>query len=233
MNWKRWLIIGAITAAVAAVAGPWLYINVIEGDAPAPLTAASADGPQAAGALTSDSSARSGATDGTWNVTSGSLVGYRVNEVLFGQSTTAVGRTTDIAGTMQIDGTTIESASFTVQMASITSDQQRRDGQFNGRIMDTSTYPTSMFVLSDPITFSSVPAGGSPVTKTVTGELTLHGTTKQVKVDLTGARNGATITVKGAIPIVFADWNIPNPSFGPVTTEDHGILEFALNFGHA
>ena len=37
----------------------------------------------------------------------------------------------------------------------------------------------------------------------------------------------------GRTPITFADWNISNPSFGPVTTEDNGVLEFALNFAHA
>ncbi len=37
----------------------------------------------------------------------------------------------------------------------------------------------------------------------------------------------------GSIPITFADWNIANPSFGPVSTDDNGVLEFALNFGRA
>ena len=45
---------------------------------------------------------------------------------------------------------------------------------------------------------------------------------------------GSTIQVAGSIPITFADWNISNPSFAPlVTTEDHGVLEFALDFAHA
>jgi len=39
--------------------------------------------------------------------------------------------------------------------------------------------------------------------------------------------------VAGSIPITFADWNIANPSFGPVSTDDNGVLEFALNFGRA
>ena len=33
---------------------------------------------------------------------------------------------------------------------------------------------------------------------------------------------------------MFADWNIPNPSFGGVvTTEDNVTLEFLLTFAHA
>lgn len=46
--------------------------------------------------------------------------------------------------------------------------------------------------------------------------------------------SGSTIQVSGRIPITFADWDIPNPSFvGVVTTRDHGTLEFLLNFTHA
>jgi hypothetical protein len=47
-------------------------------------------------------------------------------------------------------------------------------------------------------------------------------------------RAGSVVQVAGSIPITFADWSIPNPSFGGVvTTDDHGVLEFALNFAHA
>jgi len=52
-------------------------------------------------------------------------------------------------------------------------------------------------------------------------------------VDLTTRRTGNRIEVSGSIPIRFADWNIPNPSFGPVTTQDHGVLEFLLVFAHS
>jgi hypothetical protein len=38
------------------------------------------------------------------------------------------------------------------------------------------------------------------------------------------------LQVSGAIPVTFADYTIPNPSFGPVTTEDHGEIEFLLAF---
>ena len=43
-------------------------------------------------------------------------------------------------------------------------------------------------------------------------------------------RSGDTFEVAGQIPVTFADYDIGNPSFGPVTTEDHGILEFRLAF---
>jgi hypothetical protein len=32
------------------------------------------------------------------------------------------------------------------------------------------------------------------------------------------------------IPVVFADYGIPSPSFGPATVEDNGEIEFLVTF---
>ena len=55
-------------------------------------------------------------------------------------------------------------------------------------------------------------------------------TTKAVTVELTVQRDGDTVNVSGSIPVTFADYGIANPSFGPVTTEDNGEVEFLLAF---
>lgn len=225
-NWRRWILIGVLAIPAAVVGGPYIYIHFIEGKAPAPLTLTDATPATTATATVP--------LDGTWTVASGSRVGYRVKEVLFGQSNTAVGRTSKIDGTITIDGTTVNAATFTVDMTTMSSDQQRRDRQFNARIMDTSTYPTATFTLSEPINLGSIPAEGVTGTALATGKLTLHGTTRSVTFTVTGRRTGSSIQVSGSIPITFADWNLPNPSFGGVvTTEDNGSLEFLLNFTHA
>lgn len=224
---KVWSIAG-IGVLALVIGGPWVYIHLIQGDAPPPL---------ALDSTSASSSASGGATgpspatgDGSWAVTGDSVVGYRVNEVLFGQSADAVGRTSAITGTMTLDGATVTDASFTVDMTTVTSDESRRDGQFNGRIMETSVYPTATFTLSEPIDLGTLPDANADVTATATGELTLHGVTKTVTFDIQGRYTGSQVEVAGSIPITFADWNISNPSFGPVTTEDHGILEFSLVF---
>lgn len=216
----RWLLAGTVLAVAALVGGPFVYINVVRGEAPAPLTLA----PE------STSSIAAAPSGGEWTASAGSQVGYRVNEVLFGQRAAAVGRTDAVTGSMKVDDTTIESARFTVDMTTVRSDQDRRDRQFNGRIMDTTTYPTSTFELSEPISFDAVPGEGEPVTRSVSGKLTLRGTTRTVTFDVTGRRTAGLIEVTGSIPITFAEWNIPNPSFGAVATEDRGVLEFALKF---
>jgi len=119
-------------------------------------------------------------------------------------------------------------------MATIRSDRSQRDAQFDGRIMDVATYPTGTFTLTRAISLAPVPATGKVRTYHATGNLTLHGHTRQVTFALSAQRTATQIRVSGSIPVTFADWNIPNPSFaGFVTTEDHGVLEFLLVFHRA
>jgi len=222
---KRWLVAG-VGVAVLLLVGPFVYIHFIEGKAPAPLALSSPSAP----AASSDPIQAATGTDGTWNVSTGSLVGYRVKEVLFGQSNVAVGRTGHITGSITVRGSTVTAGSFTVDMATVTSDESRRDDQFNGRIMETAAFPTATFKLAQPIDLGSLPALGTEVTEQAQGELILHGVTRTVSFSVIGRFTGSEVQVAGSIPITFANWDIPNPSFGPITTEDHGVLEFALNF---
>jgi polyisoprenoid-binding protein YceI len=232
----RWIVVGAVSVVVLVVGGTYVYIHFIEGDPPAPLsidtvtTDASNSNGTSTTTGTSDRSAGDSSIDGTWQPTGASIVGYRVKEKLFGQDATAVGRTSGVTGTLRIADEQVTEASFTVDMTTVKSDRSQRDGQFQGRIMDTSKYPTATFELTGPIALGTIPADGKVVTYKAPGKLTLHGTTKAVTVDLQAKRAGDDIDVSGSIPITFADWNIPNPSFGPASTEDHGELEFLLVF---
>ena len=168
--------------------------------------------------------------EGDWSVdgTSEIYVGYRVEEVLSGVNTTATGRSNQVTGSAVVNGLTVESATFTVDVASITSDQSRRDDQFRGRIMETATFPTATFTLTQPITLAAVPAEGEVIATPVVGNLELHGVTREVSFDLQAFVSGGKITATGAIPVLFSDYAIQDPSLGPVSTEDNGLLEFLL-----
>ena len=225
---RWWLLGGLVVLAVVVVGGTWLYIHVIEGPAPAPLGLRSAGSSSPASASAADSVA------GKWRVGSGSVVGYRVNEVLAGQNNVAVGRTSDVAGSLSISGSTVRTASLSVPMDTIKSDQSGRDAQFNGRIMETSTYPTGTLTLTTPIALGALPAAGVIRTYHASAGLTLHGHTRKVTFALAAERTAAGIEVSGSIPIVFADWDIGNPSFaGFVTTQNHGLLEFLIKFSRS
>jgi polyisoprenoid-binding protein YceI len=224
MTWRRWLLAGIVASGIVGVGGPFFFQHVVEGKAPAQLTLDSPAPAASSGTLV---------TNGTWRVAAGSIVGYRVNEVLLGQKNIAAGRTSSITGSIAVEGKTVRSGSFTVDMTTIRSNRSMRDNQFNGRVMQTSTYPMSTFAFADPIELGSIPASGVKKTLPAKGKLTLHGVTKTVSFNVTAVHTGSSVQVTGTIPIIFADWNIQDPNGGPAHTEDHGVLEFKLNFAHA
>jgi polyisoprenoid-binding protein YceI len=234
MNLKRWVVTGGAVLLLVVVGGPYLYIHVFSKKAPPKLTLSTTATTAVASGSTAAAGPSGAAFDGTWKVSSGSTVGYRVQEVLFGQSNTAVGRTTSVTGQFAATGASITSGTFTVDMTSVTSDKSMRDRQFQGRIMETSTFPTAGFELTKPIDLGSLPADGATKPASATGKLTLHGLTRTVTIPLSATRSAGTVEVAGQLPITFAEWNISNPSFGgTVTTEDHGTLELLLKFAHA
>lgn len=193
-------------------------------------SAAPADSTAAPAATTAPpaTDAPAGASD--WTATDSSQVGYRVEEVLFGVETTAVGRTNQVTGSLSIAGTQVTAVQFEVDVASITSDDDRRDNQFRGRIMSADEFPTATFVLTAPIELGAAPADGVEVATTATGELTLRGSTQPVTFEVNAKQENGLIGVQGAIPVLFSDYGIANPSFSGITTEDNGLVEFVLVF---
>ena len=229
-KWKRWVLIGGIVAIVVVVGGLFA-IHLVQGESEAPLSFDDAPTTVASGATTSPTALAS--LDGTWKVASGSTAGYRVKETLFGQSATATGRTTAITGEFTLAGTKVPTASFSVDLTQVSSDRSQRDGQFQGRIMDTSQFPTATFELTNPIDLGNLPASGVEIKPKATGKLTLHGVTKTVTIALTAKRTGNSIQVLGSLPITFSDYNINDPSGGPASVGKTGTLEFLLVLSQA
>jgi polyisoprenoid-binding protein YceI len=234
-RWVLWLAAAVAATVVVVAGGTFVYIHFISGPAPAPLALHAANGatqsrsPAAAPAAGPAAGPAAAPLAGVWTAGAGSAVGYRVQEVLFGQDNTAVGRTSSIKGSITIAGTTVTAGTFTVQMATITSDESQRDVQFRGRIMDTSAYPTGKLILTRPIRLAPLPATGAVRTYRASGNLTLHGHTRPVTFRLSAERTRARIEISGSIPVLFANWDIPNPGFGgAITTQNHGELEFLL-----
>jgi len=231
---RTWLIAIPVLVLLVAVVGPFVYINFVREDAPPRLTVADALTTTTADGSTSTSdpstpSAAGEGLDGTWTVTSeGTQAGYRVKEVLFGQDAEAVGRTSEVTGTLEIAGTTITATEVVVDMTTITSSESRRDGQFNGRIMATDEFPTATFSLTEPIVLDAIPADGEEISFRATGELTLRGVTQDVTVDLVAVRSGTSIVINGTIPIDFDDYDIPDASGGPASVGRNGEIELLL-----
>lgn len=214
----RWTL-GTMAAVITLAVGvPYVYINVIEGKAPPALAASTKAAVVPA----------TGSVPGKWQVAQGSTAGYRVEESLNGQHTTAVGRTTAVTGDLSAASTQITQAKVTVDLTKVTSDQSRRDDQFQGRIMETSKYHTATFTLNQPVDLGPLASAAGTRTVQAFGTMAMHGAAKAVSVALTVVRSGAILTVSCQVPVTFADYGINNPSFGFVKTEDKGTIEILL-----
>ena len=254
---RRWLLaIGAIVVLAALVAG-WMGFSYLflRPEAPAAVgltdptpsasatasTEASADPTADPTAAPSDDGAAPPASglDGTWTVDpsvgsfsdfSSSFVGYRVEEELANiGAATAVGRTPDVTGTVTFSGTTVTAVDMTADLSTLQSDSNQRDGQLRRQALETGTYPTAAFTLTEPIELGAVPADGEVVSATATGDLTIHGQTRSVQIPIEAKLSGDVVTVTGSLEIVFADYGISQPnSFMVLSIDDRGIMEFQL-----
>ncbi len=189
----------------------------------------------------------SGGIDGTWNVdtsigtftgvddTSGNFVGYRIQEELANiGGNVAVGRTPKVSGSLTIAGTKVTAVEITAELTALKSDDNNRDGQLRNNGIQTSQFPTATFKLTSPIDLGSVPTDGKEFSATASGQLTLHGVTKDVQIALKAKLSGSTVVVTGSLPIALADYSIEKPnSFRVLSIDDNGTMELQLFFTHA
>lgn len=178
--------------------------------------------------------------DGVWTVNptigdfadfSSSYAGYRVAEELANiGATEAVGRTPEVEGFLEIDGSTVLSADIEVALPSIVSDRPRRDGLVL-RSLEADQFPSARFVLTGPLELGELPAEGEEVSILASGAFTVHGVTLPVLADLTAARTGEIIVVAGSFEIRFEDYGIRPPRVAIVlSVADTATVEWLLNF---
>ena len=225
---SRKIIAAVAVLAIGAVAGPWVYINLIKDDTPEALTLEPSTTTIAVESTTTI--APENIIDGEWKVVAESIVGYRVKETIVGQKTEGVGRTSEITGSLTIADQKVLNAEFTVDMTTLVSDSTRRDRQVNTRILDTVNFPTATFTLKEPITLTPEALAGSDFSVDTTGTLTLRGVTKEIALTLIARLVDDVIEVNGSIQIVFTDWSIPDPSISSIIVVDRGLLEFLVRF---
>ena len=238
------LLIGAaVVVAILAAGGYGLWYLFLQPPGPAAVGDATLP-PVATAAGASSQPLASGKISGTWNVDTSigsfsdftsSFVGYRVQEQLASiGANTAVGRTPNVSGSLTIAGTKVTAVTVTADLTALQSNDHRRDGQLARQGIQTSQFPTATFTLTSPLDLGSVPADGQEIQVTATGQLTLHGVTRDVQIPLNAKLSGSTIAVSGSLQIAFADYGIEKPnSFMVLTIADDATMELQLFFTHA
>lgn len=221
---------------VVVLGGVGFYFAFLKDNSPPPPSF-SASPSTSAGANTPTTA------DGTWKVQQQTsppddssdytvYVGYRVQELFAGDTIKkdAVGRTTDVSGTMTIKGQTVSDVDMSATLTSLKSDRSPRDNIIHTLGLQSDQFPKAEFKSTAPVQLPSAPQLGAEQKVTVTGDLTVHGQTKSVSVPLTAKWDGATIQVVGSIPVTFGDYGMQAISIPTVNTDDKGTVEIALTF---
>ena len=181
------------------------------------------------------------AVAGTWTVdttigdfdyeqATGSFAGFRVDEELTIGEVTAVGRTGEVSGFIQLGAGVLEAAEITVDMSTITTDRSLRDNRTR-QALGTDQYPNAVFVLTEPVALPAGSADGAAFSLEAAGDLTVKGVTNPAVFALDAQLVDDVIVVVGSTAVIFDDYGVQAPS-APivVSVEDHGIIEFQLLF---
>jgi polyisoprenoid-binding protein YceI len=224
---RGWLMTG-LGGLVAAVALAYGGFALAAGSGPAALRLGPGSGP---------SPAASSHIAGTWTVGAGSVAGYRVHEKLaiLPAPSEAVGRTSSITGQATVVNAgavhRVTAAGFTVQVDTLTSDRPMRDRRVHTLGLQSSTYPTATFTLSQPITLPASALGGAVTHVTATGPLTLHGQTRTVSIPMTLRLAGSTFEAVGSITFPWSEFGMQPPNYGTfVRVDNTATMEFDLHF---
>ena len=157
-------------------------------------------------------------TTGTWTVSDTSKATVRVREQLVGVNlpSDAVLVATGATGTFNLkdDGTFSSDSKITFDLTTLASDQRDRDSFVKMDTLQTRQFPKADFVPTKTTGLTlPMPASGEFTFK-LTGQITIHGKTKEVTFDVVANRSGNELTATAtATPTwKFGDFGMSAPS---------------------
>jgi polyisoprenoid-binding protein YceI len=169
-------------------------------------------------------------------ITEGTKARYKVREQLAGVNfpSDAVGTTESVTGTVVInpDGS-IDAAhsKLIVDLKTIKSDQQMRDGYVQNRTLETEKFPTLEFVPRRAVGLPSpLPAGmQAQAGFQLIGDMTLHGVTNEVTWNVVATFGNDLVAGRATTTLLFPTFGMTKPSLARLLSVDDNI-ELEIEF---
>jgi len=168
-------------------------------------------------------------------VADGTQASYRVREQLVRLSapSDAVGTTKNVTGdiVLDADGQVVSNQSkLVVDLSSLQSDSNMRDGFIQRSTLQTTQYPTATFVPTAVKGLSSpLPTSGQQTFQLI-GDMTIHGVTRLVTLNVTTQVNGKDVTGQAITNFKFEDFGMTPPSsMAVLSVVDDVKLEVTLH----
>jgi len=171
------------------------------------------------------------------DITDGSSATYRVTEQFVGVAFTneAEGTTNLVSGSLTIkaDGSIAPDSKLTVDLRGLKSDQDQRDGFIQNRTLETAKFPMAEFVPTKITGLEKLIPSSGQAGISLTGNLTIHGVTKEVTFQGIATFNPRTNSVAGRAKtsLTFDEFGITPPKIGRLASVDNKIqLELVYRF---
>ncbi len=161
---------------------------------------------------------------------SGTQASYQVQEQLAGHNfpSDAIGRTSAVTGSMLLDaaGKIVSGQSnLEIDLRTLKSDQGMRDSYIQHDPLDTAQFPTAKFV---PTSTSGMPwplPSSGTAKFTLTGDFTVHGTTKSTTWAVSATFAPDTVTGTATTPFLFTDFGMQPPrTMIALSVQNNGVL---------
>ena len=159
---------------------------------------------------------------------------FRVKEQFANQTVMneAVGETDKVTGQLVIDSTgkvNRDQSKFTVDMASLKTDQAQRDNFIKRGTLAVSQFPTAQFVPTEIKGLASPLPTSGDVQFQLVGDMTVHGVTKPVTWDVTGKIEGQSLTGQAKTAFKFGDFGMEAPRV-PILAAVEDNIRLELDF---
>ncbi len=167
----------------------------------------------------------------------GSSASYRVTEQLAGVDfpNDAVGTTTKVSGSLAIlpDGSIAPGSKLVIDLTSMASDQNMRDGYIRNRTLETGKFPDAVFVPTEVKGVPKMVPSTGQLGVSLTGNLTIHGVTKPVTFRgiATIDPRSSTVAGRALTTITFSDFGLTKPTLARLmSVEDKITIELVYKF---
>jgi len=229
----RWIILGIVVIIVLVVAGV-IY---------AARSSSTVNAPHTAPGVAKNVCATPAATNGLQIfkvVPAQSTVSYSVYENLIIQNkpnNDAIGKTNSIEGQFNVKtgaSPSVTGMNITVDLRTLKTDSERRDGYVQKYALETNLYPTTTFVSTCAQGLPATYTDGQPVHFQLVGNMTLHGKTNQETFDVQGKVSGQTITGVATVTIYMTDFGIQPPNLANIAVSENKVVvtvDFTANNG--
>ena len=163
-------------------------------------------------------------------LTTGSRARYKVREQLAGISfpSDAVGTTDSVTGVIVVnpDGSIGSASKITVDLKTLSSDQQRRDDYLQNRTFETAKFPNLEFVPKRLVGLSGpLPVTGQAGFQLV-GDMTLRGVTTEATWNVVATFGNDAVAGRGTTTVTFEMFKLTKPTLARLlSVEDKIELE--------